>query len=169
MHPPRRRRTDFSSKGLVSCQLETYQTYVFDNQSMMAQSYKTLKEDFVSNLAGGKISEINYVTAVAPVCTIVYLSTTLTVAIIGCSSLVVCTSVTSWVFHRLWPGRIPCGFPSQRWRHTPRNDLLLFCSGSPQCPPCLARAAPLSCSISDKTTKGVVQVKADHKIATRAW
>ncbi|MCJ1462423.1 Glucosaminyl phosphatidylinositol (GlcN-PI) nositol acylation protein [Pseudocyphellaria aurata] len=32
----------------------------------MTQSYKTLKEDFVSNLAGGKISEINYVTAVAP-------------------------------------------------------------------------------------------------------
>ncbi|MCJ1302111.1 Glucosaminyl phosphatidylinositol (GlcN-PI) nositol acylation protein [Hypocenomyce scalaris] len=32
----------------------------------MAQSYKTLKEDFVSNLSGGQISEINYVTAVAP-------------------------------------------------------------------------------------------------------
>lgn len=34
----------------------------------MANSYKTLKEDFVSNLSGGTISEINYVTAVAPVC-----------------------------------------------------------------------------------------------------
>lgn len=33
----------------------------------MAGSYKSLKEDFVSNLTGGKISEINYVTAVAPV------------------------------------------------------------------------------------------------------
>ena len=33
----------------------------------MAQSYKTLKEDFVSNLSGGRILEINYVTAVAPV------------------------------------------------------------------------------------------------------
>ncbi|KAI9729261.1 MAG: Glucosaminyl phosphatidylinositol (GlcN-PI) nositol acylation protein [Cirrosporium novae-zelandiae] len=32
----------------------------------MATSYKTLKEDFVSNLAGGDISEINWVTAVAP-------------------------------------------------------------------------------------------------------
>ncbi|KAL8947643.1 MAG: hypothetical protein Q9222_006100 [Ikaeria aurantiellina] len=32
----------------------------------MAQSYKTLKEDFVSNLSGGSIWEINYVTAVAP-------------------------------------------------------------------------------------------------------
>lgn len=30
-------------------------------------SYKALKEDFVSNLTGGEISEINYVTAVAPV------------------------------------------------------------------------------------------------------
>jgi hypothetical protein len=30
--------------------------------------YKKLKEDFVSNLTGGPISEISYVTAVAPVC-----------------------------------------------------------------------------------------------------
>ena len=33
----------------------------------MAQSYKTLKEDFVSNHSGGSVAEINYVTAVAPV------------------------------------------------------------------------------------------------------
>ncbi|KAG6999594.1 mitochondrial distribution and morphology protein 12 [Physcia stellaris] len=32
----------------------------------MAQSYKSLKEDFVSNLSGGTIGEINTVTAVAP-------------------------------------------------------------------------------------------------------
>ncbi|KAL8710158.1 MAG: hypothetical protein Q9220_005241 [cf. Caloplaca sp. 1 TL-2023] len=32
----------------------------------MAQSYKILKEDFVSNLSGGSIWEVNYVTAVAP-------------------------------------------------------------------------------------------------------
>lgn len=32
----------------------------------MAQSYKTLKENFVSNLSGGTVSEINLVTAVAP-------------------------------------------------------------------------------------------------------
>lgn len=34
---------------------------------IMAQSYKTLKENFVSNHSGGTISEINAVTAVAPV------------------------------------------------------------------------------------------------------
>lgn len=34
----------------------------------MAKAYKALKEDFVSNHSGGTISEINYVTAVAPVC-----------------------------------------------------------------------------------------------------
>ena len=33
----------------------------------MPRSDKLLKEDFVSNLPGGSISEINYVTAVAPV------------------------------------------------------------------------------------------------------
>ena len=33
----------------------------------MVQSYKTLKEEFVSNLSGSSVSEVNYVTAVAPV------------------------------------------------------------------------------------------------------
>lgn len=33
----------------------------------MANSYKTLKEEFVSNLTGGEIIEITYVTAVGPV------------------------------------------------------------------------------------------------------
>ncbi|KAI9839412.1 MAG: Glucosaminyl phosphatidylinositol (GlcN-PI) nositol acylation protein [Sclerophora amabilis] len=32
----------------------------------MANSYKSMKEDFVSNLTGGEVAEINYVTAVAP-------------------------------------------------------------------------------------------------------
>lgn len=36
-------------------------------QALMAQSYKSMKEDFVSNLSGGSIGEINQVTAVAPV------------------------------------------------------------------------------------------------------
>ncbi|KAI9876061.1 MAG: Glucosaminyl phosphatidylinositol (GlcN-PI) nositol acylation protein [Pleopsidium flavum] len=38
----------------------------------MANSYKTLKEDFVSNLAGGSILEINKVTALAPVAIILW-------------------------------------------------------------------------------------------------
>lgn len=33
----------------------------------MAEPYKLLKEDFVSNLSGGEVSEINAVTAIAPV------------------------------------------------------------------------------------------------------
>ena len=33
----------------------------------MAHSYKALKEEFVSNLSGGGIAEINLVTLVAPV------------------------------------------------------------------------------------------------------
>ena len=39
-------------------------------EAAMAASYKALKEDFVSNLTGGEIGEINYVTAVAPVCSL---------------------------------------------------------------------------------------------------
>ena len=31
-------------------------------------SYKQRKEDFVSNLSGGSVAEINYVTSVAAVC-----------------------------------------------------------------------------------------------------
>ena len=36
----------------------------------MANSYKALKENFVSNLSGGSIAEVNLVTAVAPVSTL---------------------------------------------------------------------------------------------------
>ncbi|KAG0651485.1 GPI-anchored wall transfer 1 [Hyphodiscus hymeniophilus] len=41
-------------------------------EAAMAASYKSLKEDFVSNLTGGEIGEINYVTAIAPVAAIVW-------------------------------------------------------------------------------------------------
>ncbi|TVY75847.1 GPI-anchored wall transfer protein, partial [Lachnellula suecica] len=41
-------------------------------EAAMAASYKSLKEDFVSNLTGGKIGEINYVTAVAPAALILW-------------------------------------------------------------------------------------------------
>ena len=33
----------------------------------MAASYKALKTEFVSNLTGGEIGEVNIVTAIAPV------------------------------------------------------------------------------------------------------
>lgn len=36
-------------------------------EGALETNYKLRKEDFVSNLTGGSISEINYVTAVAPV------------------------------------------------------------------------------------------------------
>ncbi|EPQ62989.1 Bgt-2379 [Blumeria graminis f. sp. tritici] len=42
------------------------------SQEAATARYKALKEDFVSNLTGGTISEINYVTAVAPVAVILW-------------------------------------------------------------------------------------------------
>ncbi|KAE8451435.1 Glucosaminyl phosphatidylinositol (GlcN-PI) nositol acylation protein [Mollisiaceae sp. DMI_Dod_QoI] len=41
-------------------------------EAAIKASYKALKEDFVSNLTGGEISEINYVTAVAPAAVILW-------------------------------------------------------------------------------------------------
>ena len=57
-------------KGKVFQPVTPFANYVDGrNQptATMSQSYKSLKEDFVSNLSGGSIGEINYVTAVAPV------------------------------------------------------------------------------------------------------
>ena len=40
---------------------------ILSSLALMAQSYKSIKEDFVSNLSGGSIREIICVTAIAPV------------------------------------------------------------------------------------------------------
>lgn len=57
-----------SFQGLLQCssyseRLLSLETPIMSN----ATSYKQLKEDFVSNLSGGSVTEISYVTAVAPV------------------------------------------------------------------------------------------------------
>ena len=53
------------SKTLSFGVLKPYNVTGWSNT--MAQSYKALKENFVSNLSGGTIIEVYYVTAVAPV------------------------------------------------------------------------------------------------------
>lgn len=56
--------TDDAVFGLVSFFLDFFATA---GRMSDAASYKKLKEDFVSNLSGGTVSEINYVTLVAAV------------------------------------------------------------------------------------------------------
>lgn len=62
-HPP---PTDVQIHSSPSSGYDTLDSIV-DAAAAMAKSYKSLKEDFVSNLSGGGIWEINLVTAVAPV------------------------------------------------------------------------------------------------------
>ena len=71
----------------------------------MAQSYKNLKESFVSNLSGGHVSEINIVTAVAPVRSAdsVFLRE-LTFA--GSSPSLVGSPSSSGPLHQLWPSSV---------------------------------------------------------------
>lgn len=66
----------------------------------MAQSYKTLKENFVSNLSGGSVSEINYVTAVAPVSGLYGVERLdRLILMIGSIPTMVCSPVASTVLH----------------------------------------------------------------------
>ena len=94
----------------------------------MAQSYKTLKEDFVSNLSGGQISEINYVTAVAPVRHVAASTpeAELTDTCTGGGSTLVCSPVTSRLFRQIWLCRVRDGFSSQCWSNPTCNDIVLF-------------------------------------------
>ena len=100
----------------------------------MAQSYKTLKEDFVSNLSGGQISEINYVTAVAPVGHVAasIAGPKSTDTRIGGGSTLVCSSITSGLLRQLWPYCVRDRLSSQCWSNPTCNDLVLFCSLAPQ-------------------------------------
>ena len=66
-------------------------------EAAMAASYKSLKEDFVSNLTGGDIGEINYVTAVAPVRSNTLLTNSPDLRI-GSSNRLVSIAITTFIF-----------------------------------------------------------------------
>ncbi len=94
----------------------------------MAQSYKALKEGFVSNLSGGNVSEINYVTAVAPVRLsdlIPLRELTETIFSGSCSSLV-SSSRPSGSLRRLWHSSIRNRLPPQCWSNSSCNDAVLI-------------------------------------------
>ena len=65
-------------------------------EAAMAASYKSLKEDFVSNLTGGEIGEINYVTAVAPVSSNAHILSSSNLRI-GSSDHLVCVAITAFI------------------------------------------------------------------------
>ena len=92
----------------------------------MAQSYKTLKEAFVSNLSGGSIWEINHVTAVAPVCiSAVTCLQMLNLGYTGSLSAMGRSTVTSSLLRRIPPCSNPDGLSSQCCSHPPSNNLVL--------------------------------------------
>lgn len=103
-------------------------------EAAMAASYKSLKEDFVSNLTGGEISEINYVTAVAPVS-----SETLTLDVAnmqtGSSDRLVCFAVAAFILQTLQSSLFRSRFSPQRRSYPPCNDTLCRHASPPQHPP----------------------------------
>lgn len=97
-------------------------------KAKMSQSYKALKEDFVSNLSGGDITEINYVTAVAPVPITPQSRPSHCIANIplDCGPSLVCPAVTSRFLPTLWIGSIRSGFSAQRCRNPAGNDTIFW-------------------------------------------
>lgn len=85
----------------------------------MPQSYKTLKEDFVSNLSGGTVFEINWVTAVAPVslppCN---KYNTINTKFAGRISTMGSPPVAPRLLLKVRSASFPCRLPPQRGRNT---------------------------------------------------
>lgn len=84
----------------------------------MAQPYKALKEDFVSNLSGGEVSEINAVTAIAPVSSSERTHLThvrvllISVLITGRSASLVKLTITPRIFYSVQFNSVLCRFSS---------------------------------------------------------
>lgn len=102
-------------------------------EAAMAATYKSLKEDFVSNLTGGEIQEINYVTAVAPVSSNTRNLSSSNLRI-GSSNCLVCVTIAALVLQTLQPPSVRSGFPPQCWSHPSRNDSVLRHAPPPQHP-----------------------------------
>lgn len=93
-------------------------------------SYKALKEDFVSNLTGGTIEEINYVTAVAPVSPgLQPLFGCRSYGYTGCFDCVVSPTVSNILLFHIWPIAICRGLPAQCWMHPSSYNVILLNAG----------------------------------------
>lgn len=119
-------------------------------EQAMAASYKALKEDFVSNLTGGKIGEINYVTAVAPVrfcLASLYLLPSSGVIIAdsckGSNNPLVHPAIPPILLHALYAPCIHNRLSPQRLRHPARHHALLLHTSASQCFTPRAPAYPL--------------------------
>lgn len=110
----------------------------------MTQSYKALKEDFVSNLSGGSVLEVNYVTAVAPVRPQLALAKPHTYCMSLVSLfLVVGTSSTASFLRQLWPNADACRLPSQCYVPPIGYNHILFQASASQWSPHTASHRPL--------------------------
>ncbi len=127
-------------------------------EAAIAASYKSLKEDFVSNLTGGEIWEINYVTAVAPV-SFKPLALDISNLPAGSSCCLVCLAVPPFVLQIL-RSHFPCRRYSTQCRsYSPCDDTLRRQAPPPQpSPPCASY--PHICYASRTAAK-------EGKIATR--
>lgn len=96
-------------------------------------SYKQLKEDFVSNLSGGTVTEIYYVTAVAPVCPFLSLQRILEpqpgfsfmlILVPGVGLPLVCPPGSPVLLQALYAARLLDRLPAQRRRSPALNNAI---------------------------------------------
>ena len=127
----------------------------------MTQSYKALKEGFVSNLSGGDVSEINLVTVVAPVGSndLLFLRELIEIKFAGSRSSLVGSSGSTSFLYQSWLSRIRGRLPPQCWSYSSRNNFILCKSNLTQHLPCISSHLTLCSSSNICSSKVILKVQ----------